>query len=137
MAGHRIERVSVVRKLLLTVSVILLIPVVVVLIDIALVVVLQGLGEVGVLTDVLRLEGVHAVERLGRAKRVLRVLLAGRKLVLEALLPEVGLILLVLITQTRCVLVEGRGKRLLRRIVSLLHRRSTERTALGKLGRYT
>jgi hypothetical protein len=66
---------------------VLLVPVVVRLIDIALGVVLLDLAETRELAVVLRLQGVDAIEGTRCPKDVTRVLLSGRQLVLEPLLP--------------------------------------------------
>lgn len=65
----------------------LLVPVVVRLVDIALGVVLLDLAETRELAVVLRLQGVDAIEGTRCPEDVTRVLLSGRQLVLESLLP--------------------------------------------------
>lgn len=65
----------------------LLIPVVVSLVDIALRVVLLDLTETRELAVVLRLQGADAIEGTRCPEDVTRVLLSGRQLVLEPLLP--------------------------------------------------
>jgi hypothetical protein len=85
-----IQRIAKVSKPLLVIAVVTHVPVVISLVDVALVVILLNLTQAGELAVELRLQGRRAVDLAGSTKDVLRVLAGRIELVLELLLGQGG-----------------------------------------------